>query len=229
MQNGGHVRRGGASPIRRFYEWTTGGTTYRISDGKRFAIRDGEPGIWAVPGAGVSRALKAEGQPRTIDGIQFSRYVLKQEAWSDCLKAAEEIMQGKPGRLKDDEIYSGPRDSPSSRFGDGDDENVKIAQAVPAQFCDVDADPRVGEGFAIVATTGSGVTGYHAAAVVGADRNDRVTIEAWSNGTGGRGPGVAYMYTVGHPDLSFHGVWARHRVFKKRNPRTIVIKRFDGT
>jgi hypothetical protein len=232
----------GAPSIQRFSKHSEGGVDYLLSANGRFAILDSEEGgrqIWAQPGVTVSDSLAHNpAGDRLINGKNYQEYQIRRWLLKDCLHAAEEIINNLPGELPsghelpatatgDEGRYSliHGKGKGKRKFGDSDEANIKNARE-SERAKNKDANPGVDEAFIIVATKvrKKAMSPYHAAAVVGVDGNDRITLEEWDS-YGEVSRGVARMYTVGSTSKSFHGVWGgRGRYFGSHNPITVVLE-----
>src|SRR6185437_3488805 len=205
-----------------------------------YKVIPGEATVWVLdtvqPASGVLLAVTKGTALTRFPGYtpyQVGRHVLR-----DCLHAAEEIINEAPGELEqaDDQggggLHStikvkGKRGRTETRdFGEGYDENVELAKKFAGQK-NTAADPQVGEAFVIIATSPHGkMSPYHAAAVVGRDGDDAVTLETWA-GKGASLPRAA-MYQAGTGGKSFHSHWSKV-YFGGTGPVTVVIGQASGT
>ncbi|MGH3250346.1 MAG: DUF4157 domain-containing protein [Trebonia sp.] len=203
-----------------------------ISQNGLYKVIPGERTIWLQNGVLASNVLQplTKGAAMTrfpgYTAYQIGRHVLK-----DCLHAAEEIINEMPGELEsgDDQGGGGLHSTirirvggalASRKFGRGYAQNVNDAQKFDGAR-NLNASPGVGEAFIIIATNPQGtMSPYHAAAVVGRDGHDAITLESWA----GKGASLpkADMYQVGDPAKSFHGYWSSG-YFSASSPLTVVL------
>ncbi len=224
----------GAAVVQRYTVENDGSDDVFVSEARVYKVIQGGNTVWVKDGVAVNSVLKKVTKGTDMarfpgyTAYQVGRYVLK-----DCLHAAEEIINKKPGELKS--AYDRGRGGLYSKinvnavgggtadedFGEGYDENVALAQnfAGPQNTL---ADPQSGEAFVIIATNLVGtMSSYHAAAVVGRDGNDAITLETWAAGNVEDLP-AADMYRVGNSPRSFHKRWNK-AYFKGSDPITVVI------
>jgi hypothetical protein len=229
----------GAQQIQRVSAYSEGGVNYHLSENGLFAIVDGQRQVWARQGTQVSSALVANpAGNRMINGQVYEEYQISRWILKDCLHTAEEIINGLPGQLHSardlDLLDAGSSEGRYSRikantgrwrqFGGSDDQNIANAQAFGGAK-NMAADPGIGQAFVILATAArtAAMSPYHAAAVVGVDGNDRITLEEW-DARGQVSRGAAHMYTVGDPGWSFHAQWGSgDAYFANAAPLTVVI------
>ncbi|MDH6115956.1 hypothetical protein ABH930_002181 [Kitasatospora sp. GAS204A] len=183
-----------------------------VSAGGLFAVAAHTPtSIWVhvgAPAASISPALRpTRAQPQDFFGTgNYREYQLAREIFDDCLHTAEEIMHNAVGELKDGALNSNIRTTGGTLpFGTSDELNRERADAFDGEP-DRRAAPVVGQAYVMVAMNpGETVMSqYHAAAVVGVDGDDTVTMEAFA-GSGQTAPEPG-TYTVGSTS-SFHDYW----------------------
>jgi hypothetical protein len=152
--------------------------------------------------------------------------------FKDCLTTAEDLICNDYPEKMPNYVRSHLRNNSNLETGDRDDKNWAIAN----QYNNgIDADPDIGQAFFTVydgkKNTLTSKTGemdlcstwpYHAAAVVGKDKNDRITLEVFagsSDATVRKTDLYSFgMWKVGHPEDSFHGDLvdkAKDRIIKK--------------
>jgi hypothetical protein len=139
--------------------------------------------------------------------------------FKDCLTTAEDLICNIYPNKMPDYVRSHLRGEVTLETGDRDDKNLKIAKDFNAG---IDADPEIAQAFFTVydakENENTSKTGemslcstwpYHAAAVVGKDKNDRITLEVFA---GSRDATMRQkdlytfkMWKVGDPKDSFHG------------------------
>ena len=203
-----------------------------LSQNGRYKVIPGEPTVWGQTGVVVQNVLKPLTKGKNMSRFPgYIAYQLGRYALRDCLHAAEEIINGLPGELEpgDDQGRGGLHSSIQVNvtggtaivpFGEDYKKNVALAKKFIGPK-DVDASPLPGQAFIIIATSYKGtLSPYHAAAVVGRDGNDAVTLETWADK--GESLPKADMYEVGDNDTSFHGYWSK-KYFGKGKPTTVVI------
>jgi hypothetical protein len=236
----------GTRQIQRIVQHQEDGVNYELSENGLFAIVRGERQIWARADVAVSGALAHnEAGDRIINGQPYLEYQIRRWILADCLHTAEEIMNNLPGQLhsarelewekapEDEGSYSRIRskgENPFEPFGVSDEDNIEAARGFDGPK-NKNAAPGIGEAFIILKTKepkGDEVMSpYHAAAVVGVDGRDRITLEEWDD-RGKVSRGKAGMYTVGDAAASFHGFWgSRGSYFGKVAPITVVIQGAD--
>lgn len=235
-QHSGHVTH--EPVVQRISAGTdTNGFKYYVTVGGLYAIRqeDGRS-IWAQQGADVSPALEPTGDSIILGGNTYNEYQIRRWLLKDCLHTAEEIINNKPGELKSAREleqsnapasagkYSRVRTGPTTwrKFGKDTAGNRADAQAFSGPK-DHDAAPGLGQAYAIVALTdpppGKRAWPYHAAAVVGVDRNERITLEEFDDkGKSSRGNAAIYQIGGGH---TFHHAWQGS--FTDQETTTIVL------
>ena len=203
-----------------------------VSQNGLYKIIPGVPTVWVQINTLVTNVL----QPLTRGtamarfpgyiAYQVDRLVLK-----DCLHAAEEIINEMPGELEQGDDQGGgglhstirintPNGPRAKKFGRGYTQNVNLANRFAGPR-NINANPGVGEAFVIIATNPQGtMSPYHAAAVVGRDGNDAITLETWA----GRGASLpkADVYEVGSNTMSFHSHWST-QYFGASAPVTVVL------
>jgi len=227
--------------IQRIAQHAEEGVDYELSENGLFAIVRGDRRNVAV-----SEALAHnEAGDRTINGQPYLEYQVRRWILADCLHTAEEIMNNLPGQLhsarelewegapEDEGSYSRIRskgEKPFEPFGVSDEDNIQVARGFDGPK-NKNAAPGIGEAFIILRTKepkdDEPMSPYHAAAVVGVDGRDRITLEEWDD-RGKVSRGKAGMYTVGDAAVSFHGFWgSRGGYFGKVAPITVVIQGAD--
>jgi hypothetical protein len=209
-----------------------------VTQNSMFAIEPGSRSVWVSENAGgISAALRRTrrgSQDLFGNGVRYREYQLARAILDDCLHLAEEIMHDAVGELADGvESHSEVETNQGRRepFGDSDPSNRRLARRY-AGAPNHDASPRVGQAYVIVAMNPGAQTmsQYHAAAVVGRDGNDTITLETFAGS--GRTTPDAGIYTIGTAQ-SFHDYWAGPDSYYGRNypnvtMRTIVARRGSG-
>lgn len=228
----------GAQQIQRITEHSEGEVRYKLSESGRYAVIDRGRQVWVREDAQVSDALvRNPNGDRTINGQVYQEFQIRRWILKDCLHTAEEIINNLPGQLHSARELAPNAPASAGKysriqgpttglrdFGTSDESNIKNAREFGGAK-DAAAAPRIGEAFVIVSTKASeneALSPYHAAAVVGVDGNDRVTLEEWDL-RGDVSRGEAHMYTVGDASGSFHGHWAA-QYFWDTEPITVVIR-----
>jgi hypothetical protein len=230
----------GTQQIQRITAYSEGGIGYKLSETGLFAIVDGGRQIWARQDARVSDTLARNPDgDRTIAGQVYQEYQISRWILKDCLHTAEEIINNLPGQLHSARELDW-ENAPASegkysrilsnkdryrKFGGDDAANIKNAKEFRGPNNE-NAVPGIGEAFVILGTKApdvdEAVSPYHAAAVVGVDGRDRITLEEWDE-RGKVDRGSAAMYTVGDAAASFHGYWT-NQYFSDVEPITVVIR-----
>lgn len=118
-----------------------------------------------------------------VNGSGIARYEPSDKFYADCLHTAEEIMQ--QARLVQGGINSKEKTT-GNRFGEGIQKNWNVVKGVDGMDSNENANPLVGNAFAVVGNNTHSYTGgvlcqYHAAAVVAVDGTDRITMEVFGN------------------------------------------------
>ncbi|MEE1928485.1 DUF4157 domain-containing protein [Streptomyces sp. TRM 70351] len=204
-------------------------TGMRFSATGMYAFTVDGPTVWIREGAFVDPALRQvrDEPPRPMRGQTYVPYQLSRYVLNDCLHAAEELINNRVGQLAYGEgEYSritttygqGTR---SEKFGQSEQRNVQQARRYPGPSNHA-AAPQPGQAFVILASdTGEEeMSPFHAAAVIGRDGNDCVTLEVWSSP--GTSTAFARAYTIGSADASFHGYW-ENQYFSGTNALTVVL------
>ncbi|MFI9271545.1 DUF4157 domain-containing protein [Kitasatospora sp. NPDC052896] len=182
-----------------------------VSSGGLFAVAaDGPTSVWVRVGTSeenVSPALRpTHAQPQNLFGTgDYQEYQLARQILDDCLHTAEEIMHNAVGELADGANSNIRTTAGTKAFGVTDESNRERAAAFRGEP-DRRAAPVVGQAYVMVALNpGETVMSqYHAAAVVGVDGTDTVTLEAFA-GSGQTAPDPR-TYTV-NSTASFHDYW----------------------
>jgi hypothetical protein len=216
----------GAAVIQRYTEAGDAAGTLD-SQGGVYKVVPGEPTVWVLDGEpvnGVLKKVRVKGAPTSFAG--YTAYQVGRQVLKDCLHAAEEIINKRPGELEPGGLHSTIEvkirggGTEIAQFGEGYDENVALAKRF-AGAKNTRADPQPGEAFVIIAISPLGtMSPYHAAAVVGRDGDDAITLETWA----GRGQSLpkADMYQVGSRSKSFHSHWTK-QYFGGSDPVTVVV------
>jgi hypothetical protein len=202
-----------------------------------FAIEDGRRSVWVSEDAtGISPALRRTRRASADlfdNGVRYREYQLARDILDDCLHLAEEIMHDAVGELADGVESHSVVETARGRepFGQSDPNNRQLARryvGAPNRA----ANPRVGQAYVTVAMNPGNTTmsQYHAAAVVGRDGDDTVTLETFAGS--GRHTPEAGVYTV-DTVRSFHDYWSGPDSYYQRNyphvtMRTIAIRRSSG-
>lgn len=101
------------------------------------------------------------------------RYKHRTSAFNDCLQFAESIsLLGRHGYSEDVCILQEKKSK--SSFGESDEDNIDIAVR---NYQDYDANPNIGEAYAVVKTKLTSGTPYHIALVIFKDGTSNITIE----------------------------------------------------
>ncbi|MFE3518261.1 DUF4157 domain-containing protein [Streptomyces sp. NPDC059166] len=235
---GRHAAHGGYAQRRTVQRWA-GRTAQNqvdmtVSAGGLFAVPDGATtSVWVrvgTPQNAVSPALRPTNTPQQDlfgDGA-YQEHQLARNILDDCLHTAEEIMHNAVGELAGDNLNSSVRTAGGLKpFGTSDELNRERAGAY-AGATDRHADPVVGQSYLMIAMNpGDNVMSqYHAAAVVGLDGADTVTMEAFA-GSNQTTPDPM-TYTIGSVS-SFHDYWTGQYYTPGSYPgvtmRTVVIVR----
>jgi hypothetical protein len=221
--------------VQRYQERYFDRARYKVTDGGQYAIRtsgdpDARAAVWVRDGVAAPQFLRPvpNAPVVTLAKQAYHEHVPLFAPLQDCLHAAEEIINGR--QLQENGVHS-MVPSINRPFGVGDRENVEAATAaggVQGAAVDIHADPGVGQAFVVVnLRLAAGSYPYHAAAVVAADGNDRITLEQTrqvaDNQTPSRTFGETQIYTVG-------GARSFHTKMQEMYPdgRTIVIARPPG-
>jgi hypothetical protein len=202
------------------------------SDNDLYKVFRGRATVWVrngTPTDPVLRRVVPQKRLRRLPG--YTSYEVGRQVRRDCLHAAEELINNKSGELEEGGGLHSTIDVTTSgggrtreQFGTDCVDNIDFALRFVGRR-DKDADPQAGEAFIIVVTTPStrkAISPYHAAAVVGRDGNDAVTLETWDS-TGTSLP-KADMYEVGDATNSFHAYWERMYFKRGTNPTTVVLR-----
>ncbi|MFF8031538.1 DUF4157 domain-containing protein [Streptomyces sp. NPDC016626] len=206
----------GRTQRRTVQRWT--GRTSRsqvamqVSAGGLFAVASGDStSIWVhagTPQGAVSPALRPTTTPaQDLFGTgNYQEHELARHILDDCLHTAEEIMHNAVGELRDGSLNSSVLTGAGLKpFGTSDEKNRERAGDF-AGPTDRHASPVVGQSYLMIAMNPGDtvMSQYHAAAVVGLDGADTVTMEAFA-GTGRDVPDPM-TYTIGTV-ASFHDYW----------------------
>jgi hypothetical protein len=215
-----------------------GRTVMQVSAGGLFAVpSDGPTSIWirvGTPQNAFSPALRPTVTPaQDLFGTgAYQEHELARNILDDCLHTAEEIMHNAVGELKDGELNSGVRTTAGLKpFGTSDELNRERAAAFDGP-ANRHASPTVGQSYLMIAMNpgDSVMSQYHAAAVVGLDGADTVTMEAFA---GTRQTTADPMtYTIGTV-ASFHDYWTGAYYTQENYPgitmkTVVIVKRGRG-
>ncbi|MFD4026383.1 DUF4157 domain-containing protein [Streptomyces sp. NPDC058576] len=181
-----------------------------VSAGGVFAVSQDATSIWVregTPNGALSPALRpTTTAAQNLFGTgNYQEYELARQVLDDCLHTAEEIMHNAVGELDDGANSNIRTNAGTKAFGMSDESNRERAADFRGS-ANRDADPVVGQAYVMVALNpGETVMSqYHAAAVVGRDGDDTVTMEAFA-GSGQTAPDPR-TYTIGTA-ASFHDYW----------------------
>ncbi|MER6631458.1 DUF4157 domain-containing protein [Streptomyces sp. NPDC000987] len=201
---------------RTVQRWTEQATqnqvAMKVSAGGLFAVASADAtSVWVrvgTPQDAVSPALRATSTPpQDLFGTgNYQEHQLARQILDDCLHTAEEIMHNAAGELKDGSLNSSVRTGAGLKpFGTSDELNRERAGAFDGAT-DRHASPEVGQSYLMIAMDPGDLvmSQYHAAAVVGLDGTDTVTMEAFA-GSGQTTPDPM-TYTIGTVN-SFHDYW----------------------
>ncbi|WP_329587100.1 DUF4157 domain-containing protein [Kitasatospora sp. NBC_01250] len=202
----------------------------KVSAGGLFAVVADEPdSVWVkagTPAANVSPALRrTTTEPQDLFGTgNYQEYQLAREILDDCLHTAEEIMHNAVGELGDGANSNIRTNDGTKAFGVSDESNRERAADFKGEP-DRRAAPVVGQAYVMVAMNPGEeeMSQYHAAAVVGVDGADTLTLEAFA-GSGQTTPDPR-TYTIAST-ASFHDVWSGGyyaRNHPKVTMKTVVI------
>jgi hypothetical protein len=212
----GHAPPAGQTQRRTVQRWAGQNTAnhgaMQVSAGGLFAVPDDSPdSLWIRVGT-PQNALSPALRPTTTAAANlfgtgdYQEHQLARRILDDCLHTAEEIMHNAVGELADGSLNSSVATTAGLKpFGTSDEKNRERAGDYP-QPTNRHASPVVGQSYLMIAMNpGERVMSqYHAAAVVGMDGTDTVTMEAFA-GSGQDRPN-AMTYTIGTVD-SFHDYW----------------------
>lgn len=162
--------------------------------------------LYAAAGAAAPKYCVNDGTVGTV-----TRYKPAAKFFSDCLRAAEEVMHGK--KLRAGSVKSQEKTSHTA-FGNSEADNWSAASN--ATVTNQHVKPRVGEGLAIVEDApidlgNDVVCQYHAAAVVAMDGDDLITLEIFGDpDTGKRTADAKFSIYVAKPysKYNFHHIWS---------------------
>ena len=155
----------------------------------------------------------------------------------DCLITAEDLVTNAfPNDLDDTGVIRTCTAATNEDFGTGHDENRDIAKLLRKQHAnevDRNAAPAVGQAYVIVSLYKNSKYPYHAAAVIAADGNSRVTLEVFASGEDADSRTVDGGYEIysvlPNSGDTFHDRWFRGSVFRHGTgatpPVTLVIKK----
>ncbi|MGW4747259.1 eCIS core domain-containing protein [Streptomyces sp. NPDC004290] len=177
-----------------------------------FAVPNGDAtSIWVrvnAPAGSYSPALRptSTAQQALFGGTEmYQEHELARNILDDCLHTAEEIMHNAVGELADGANSNVRTSAGLKAFGMSDEQNRERAGDFQGAT-DRNASPTVGQSYLMLAMNPGEeiMSQYHAAAVVGMDGQDTVTMEAFA----GSGQTVAnpMAYTIGTVS-SFHDYW----------------------
>jgi hypothetical protein len=201
------------------------------SDNGLYKVFRGRSTVWVRNGTLTDPVLRrVVPQTRLKRFAGYTSYEVGRQVRKDCLHAAEELINESPGELEEGvglhstiDVATRGGGTIRKKFGASYTANIDFAQRFAGRRDDA-ADPQVGEAFIIVATaplTGHSMSPYHAAAVVGRDGNDAVTLETWDSA--GTSLPKADMYEVGNAANSFHAYWEQ-QYFNGTSPTTVVLR-----
>ncbi|MFE7484302.1 DUF4157 domain-containing protein [Streptomyces sp. NPDC057552] len=186
------------------------GQGMRVSAGGVFATVHGGTSVWirvGTPNASFSPALRpTTTAPQNLFGTgDYQEYELARQILDDCLHTAEEIMHNAVGELGDGANSSIRTNTGTKAFGVSDESNRERAAAFQGN-ANRDAAPAVGQAYVMVALNPGDtvMSQYHAAAVVGLDGTDTITLEAFA-GSNQTTPDSG-TYTISTAE-SFHDTW----------------------
>ncbi|MCT4354410.1 DUF4157 domain-containing protein [Streptomyces sp. Je 1-79] len=177
-----------------------------------FAVpSDDASSIWirvSAPSGSFSPALRATStaQQALFGGTEmYQEYELARNILDDCLHTAEEIMHNAVGELADGANSNVRTSAGLKAFGMSDEQNRERAGDFQGAT-DRDASPVVGQSYLMLAMNPGEqiMSQYHAAAVVGMDGQDTVTMEAFAGS--GQQAANPMTYTIGTV-ASFHDYW----------------------
>ncbi|MFF7633101.1 DUF4157 domain-containing protein [Kitasatospora sp. NPDC008050] len=202
----------------------------RVSESGRYAVTVDGPTVWIRQGEFVAPVLRQVQnlQAQQVNGAVYEPYQIGRFVLKDCLHAAEELINNRAGELASGasehsriEVQWGAG-SRSEKFGRSEGANIAQARRFvgPSNHA---ASPQAGQAFVILAQhtpEDEEMSPYHAAAVVGRDGNDCVTLEVWS--APGNSTASARIYTVGNEGRSFHGFW-QQQYFHGTDPLTVAL------
>lgn len=157
-------------------------TDVESENGKYFLKnRFGNKSLYGDPGMGIPQYCTEKNND--VNGSGIARYEPSDKFYADCLHTAEEIM--KSSRLNQGGINSKEKTT-GTDFGEGIQKNWKVVKGVDDKDSNENANPGVGNAFAVVGNNTHSYTGgvlcqYHAAAVVAADGKDRITMEVFGD------------------------------------------------
>jgi Domain of unknown function (DUF4157) len=187
-------------------------TVMQVSAGGLFAVSSADPtSVWIRVGTAqnaFSPALHPTNTPaQDLFGTgNYQEHELARNILDDCLHTAEEIMHNAVGELADGNLNSSVRTSAGLKpFGTSDESNRERADDFQGAT-DRHANPVVGQSYLMIAMNpgDSVMSQYHAAAVVGLDGADTVTMEAFAGS--GQTAADPRTYTIGTVN-SFHDYW----------------------
>jgi hypothetical protein len=202
----------------------------KVSAGGLFAVAADDPtSVWVkagTPAKAMSPALRrTTTDPQDLFGTgNYAEYQLARDILDDCLHTAEEIMHNAVGELIEGEhshsnIQVGNRKQP---FGESDELNRQHAEAFTGE-ADRRAAPVVGQAYLMIAMNPGNETmsQYHAAAVVGVDGADTLTLEAFAGSE--QTTADPMTYTIGST-ASFHDYWSGPGSYYARKHPKITMK-----
>ncbi|MFI8341172.1 DUF4157 domain-containing protein [Streptomyces sp. NPDC085639] len=177
-----------------------------------FAVpSDDATSIWirvSGPAGSYSPALRptSTAQQALFGGTElYQEHELARNILDDCLHTAEEIMHNAVGELADGANSNVRTSAGLKAFGMSDEQNRDRAGDFQGAT-DRDASPVVGQSYLMLAMNPGEqiMSQYHAAAVVGMDGQDTVTMEAFAGS--GQTSANPMTYTIGTV-ASFHDYW----------------------
>ncbi|MEK2495483.1 DUF4157 domain-containing protein [Kitasatospora purpeofusca] len=176
-----------------------------------FAVPNDATSIWirvSAPGGSYSPALRptSTAQQALFGGTElYQEHELARNILDDCLHTAEEIMHNAVGELADGANSNVRTSDGLKAFGMSDEQNRDRAGDFQGAT-DRNASPVVGQSYLMLAMNPGEeiMSQYHAAAVVGMDGQDTVTMEAFAGS--GQTAANPMTYTIGTV-ASFHDYW----------------------
>lgn len=244
---------GNAAVVQRYAQRRPAGIgRVRVSQNEKYVL-DGWLGadpssVWVRAGEPAPVYCAATASGRDMFGARYTEYRPNALFLADCLHTAEEVMHEQTLRLGQIASAVGTRQFGASPAGNREAAEKYARDRATGAEAHGEEQPAAGQAFAIVETewTGHGPSRhpvntsgfpYHAAAVVGVDAQDQVTLEQSAGVTHaepGKGhAGIFDIYTAGStPEgkplpASFHG---RHAAsFSKGAITVTLVPRDKGT
>ncbi|MFE9122695.1 DUF4157 domain-containing protein [Streptomyces sp. NPDC007172] len=183
-----------------------------VSANGLFAVpRNDATSIWIrgnAPAGSYSPALRptSTAQQALFGGTEmYQEHELARNILDDCLHTAEEIMHNAVGELADGANSNVRTSAGLKAFGMSDEQNRERAGDFQGET-DRNASPVVGQSYLMLAMNPGEqiMSQYHAAAVVGMDGQDTVTMEAFAGSE--QTAANPMTYTIGTV-ASFHDYW----------------------